>query len=161
MGIEMIFGEQAEFAISITPQSDGGPLRMSECIIWLHGKPLGDARNAIFTESFLRALQGLVKAKPNRSAKPKLAANSSEFLSMTKGGQIADIDQHLFLLISGFDDFLKLFYKDQSTTTFIWALHPACLSRPEYSHHNDGVYSDTIFNSTINRVVAEAIDSGI
>jgi hypothetical protein len=158
---EQTYGERGVFAVSVAPRSGDGPLRTSECGLWLGGLRLGDRGEAILTESFLRALDGLARAEASPVPAPRPTSTAAGFLSMIEDGRIADASRHSFLAFAGFDDFLKLFYKGRESTTFVWAVHPAALSGRHYVEYEDQVHVVEVSNATLERVIADVLASGI
>jgi hypothetical protein len=158
---ETTFGQPGKFAVSVAPRSGQGPLRTSECALWLGGMRLGDRGEVILTDSFLRALEGLARAPVSPVPAPRPASTAAAFLAMIEDGRIADAGRHSFLAFAGFDDFLKLFYKGPESTTFVWAVHPAALSGPHCGEYGDNVHVVEVSNGTLERVIAEVLASGI
>ncbi len=161
MAISKFFGRPDNFAVSISHQTGNGLTRTAECSIWLNGKQLGDAGQSIFVEGFVRGLQGLANALPHVDNMPRKPRNPQDFLSMIEGGEIFNSGRHLFLAIAGFDDFLKLFFRSNQTTSFFWSLHPDCLNMPQYlDTYGHEVFAAELQNSEIERVVSEVLTSG-
>src|SRR5438128_318107 len=145
MEINQVFGQTTEFATSVIHRSGDGPMRMGECAIWLKGRSLGDIGQNIFVESFKRGLQGIVGAEPHVGTLPRKPADPSDFLSMIEGGEISNAGRHSFLAIDGFDDYLKLFFKNSNSTNFVWSIHPNCMHTSKYAEK----YGNEVFFAEI------------
>jgi hypothetical protein len=159
---DKIYGEPEEFAVSVTNLTGSGPMRMGECVIWLEGKSISTNGQSVSIEGLRRGLQGIVLAGPHKSQPTRIPTDSWEFLSMIEEDGIEDAGKHFFLAIDGFDDYLKLFFKNDLTTHFVWAIHPSHLHDSARSCDNrTDVIRAEISNEAIYRAVTELIASGI
>lgn len=150
-----LVGTKAIFGVEFAVMESRGPLDYGSCALWLGGDQIQDLGSKVFLQSVASSLIGLVKAQPCAFV-PEVPSTPEEFLLMMEEGiGLPNVGDHYFLHIEGFDDFLKLFFKKEHSTTFFWGVDPRIAKLGEYAGMPSHVSSIDVPNAVIREVVEQ------
>lgn len=148
-----IFGEKSIFSIEICDWNDDYVNPFGVCKLWIGGHCLHDEGVKIFYPTVLASVTGIAKRAPHLDEVPH-SLNSSLALVEYVFGENSEGDgvgDHLFLMASGFDDFVKVFFKGSEFTKFLFCRYSDDLG----SDVVDPIYIVDVPNSVINIVAEE------
>ena len=148
-----LIGDRTSVAIECTDVTLVGAASYGRCGLWLGGHQLHDADASVCIDAVLASMQGVASADSSANGPIDVPTSSEEMLSLMQGK--SGIQQHFFLAMEAFDDFLKLFSKDDERTYFLWALHPTVASLAIYSQYPKGVQQLVVENQELQRVVGQ------
>jgi hypothetical protein len=150
-----LIGRRSSFGIQVHDVHARGQARYGQCGLWLGGYVLGDPTTSVCLDAVLSSLNGVAVAAPSPSCGLSVADSASELLSLIEGTDVPAIQRHCFLPLEGFDDFLKLFWKGPTHTTFIWAVHPAVAGLDAYREYPKSVQQVVVEHSELRQVLDE------
>jgi hypothetical protein len=125
-----IIGERSTFAIEWQITSLQSRIPYGHCVIWIEDNLLGDREDEVFLISVFNSLQRLLSARDRIPAIPNELPESGEELL-----HLAEMSNNHFLPIEGFDEFVKLVFRDADRLIILWSLHPKLLLRAEHQSY--------------------------
>lgn len=117
----------------------------------LGGYRLHDADTPVSLDVVLACVQGVALSDAVPSVASDLLSSPARMLQTMQ--ERIGIQQHFFLNGGGFDDFLKLFFKDRENTYLHWALHPQVAHLSIYGDYPKGVQRLVVGNLELQSVV--------
>jgi hypothetical protein len=124
-----IIGDTNIFALELSSWTEGSPSPMGDCQLWISGCRLSSADSGSFYDSVLDSLRAIIDKPEDVDSLPVEIDERASFVDFMFDSDA--MTKHGFLVVEGFDDYLKIFYKRAGFTTFVFCHYPPVCYRAD------------------------------
>jgi hypothetical protein len=143
-------GERATFAIDYRASDEQTKTPYGNCTIWIEDNALADQDNEVFLLSVYSTLEALTETWEKIPRVPDVIPESADQLL-----QLAEVSDNHFLPVEGFDDWVKLVFRNAGQFIFLWSVHPKMRSQPGFQSYSFEVIRAGVSVDTFGHVVGE------
>ena len=155
MNTTNIIGNPNEFAIEYSILLNSSP-PFGKCRLWFENKYLGNIEEEIYLSTTCYCLESVLENKNALFLNFKLDnIVRSEIFNLMLEEKIDNVDEYLFIPISGYDAFYKYVYRKNNYLYFVWMLNSEIQQEKEYQGYTSQICSAKIGINIYEEVVSK------